>query len=991
MSQEPPFEEPTQPYDEPPTVPVLPYDVYELPPEGQNPPPSAQPAWPPPPRRRPRGRWGCFRTGLAISAMALVAVLFAGSLFGLIMYNSLADELKANLATLESMQGVETFQTSRIYDRDGGLLYELIGEGRRVEVPLDRIPFAMRWAIIATEDDTFYTNPGFDPPSITRAAWQWTTQGEIVSGGSTITQQLIRQIVFSYEERNEQTLRRKLKEAALAWVMTRQYSKDEILSLYLNQVYFGNLAYGVEAAANVYFNKPASELTIGESAFLAGLVQSPVGYDPYADFTAAKLRQRTVLDLMVKHGDLSAADADNVFNDSPRSLADLASPEVSLRAPHFTVAVRSALAQIPDLDPELIAKGGLEITTTLDMDAQTMAEQIVAQRVAEARDSANLHNAALVALNPNTGEVLAMVGSVDYNDTSIDGNVNIILSPQQPGSAMKPLTYAAAFERGWLPADVLWDVPVEFDNGVGEIYKPHNYDNRFHGPVRLRDALANSYNIPAVLLLNDITVPALLDMAHRLGIQSLNADASQYGLSLTLGGGEVTPLELTAAYGAFANGGKRVTPYLISKVTDNSGNVLYEAPSGVGEQVLDPKIAFMISSILSDNPARTPMMGAASPLLLDFPAAAKTGTTNDYRDNWTVGYTPNMVVGVWAGNTDNTPMAEGTSGLTGAAPIWHDFMAAFYDRSDLTALIERSDLPSLRSDFVPPVGMEQRPVCVLSSLHDPQPAADGCPATRTEWFPVDGLVANIGTDETTPTAVPTPTATPFIDPNTGQPYPNVRSEMERGILVIGVVPVDTTMQQTYFATTATPATGSPVPTPPLYCLVGPENANLPQLSLQLFITAPRDPIIAIWARNWAYANGVPIEPGDLCSPELLASVATLADEGTGATYSISQPHRGQPLSGIVQIIGTAAFDPEQIIFYKVEIGAGETPSEWITLGETHTDPVTNGILETLNADAFPPGQYVLRLVLVRRVDAGMLPVFEVPITILGGSPTPSSN
>ncbi|MBN1429747.1 MAG: PBP1A family penicillin-binding protein [Anaerolineae bacterium] len=982
MSQEPPFDQqPTQPYYEPPTVPTLPPDVYALPPEGQSPP--GPPAWPPQHPRRSRGRWGCWRTGLLISAMAVVALLFAGGLFGLIMYNSLADELRSDMEMLESMQGVETFQTSRIYDRKGKLLYELIGEGRRIEVPFDRIPFAMHWAIIATEDDTFYENPGFDPPSIARAAWLWTTEGDIVSGGSTITQQLIRQIVFTYEERNEQTLRRKLKEAALAWVMTRQYTKDEILTLYLNEVYFGNLAYGIEAAANVYFGKSASELTISESAFLSGLVQSPVPYDPYTDFAAAKLRQRTVLDLMVKHGYLSSADADIAFNEPPTSMADLASPEVSLRAPHFTVAVRSALAQITDLDPEMVTQGGLEITTTLDLETQTLAEQIVGQRVAEVRDSANLHNAALVAINPNTGEVLAMVGSVDYNDETIDGNVNVILSPQQPGSSMKPLTYAAAFERGWLPSDVLWDVPIKFDTGAGAIYEPHNYDDRFHGPVRLRGALANSYNIPALLLLHDITVPALLDMAQRLGIQSLGMDASQYGLSLTLGGGELTPLELTSAYAAFANGGQRVTPYLISKVTDNRGKVLYEASSGVGERVLDQRISFLISSILSDNDARTPAMGANSDLKLDFPTAVKTGTTNDYRDNWTIGYTPHLVVGVWAGNTDNTPMAEGTSGLTGAAPIWHDFMAAFYNRPDMTEIIEDSRLPPLRSDFTPPDGMEQRPICLLSSLHDPQPAADGCPATGVEWFPTDSLVSSIE-----PTEVPTPTATPFLNPETGEPYPVLTSNLERGIKIIGVVSLDPGMQETYFpASLATPGAWSPVPAVPLYCMVSPENADLPQLSLQLFIEAPRDPTIAVWARNWAYANGIPIEPVDTCPPDLVAEVEVVIDDITGATYAISQPYRGQAVWGVLPIIGTVTFNPDLIMFYKLEIGEGETPTSYITLGQTHTEQVVDGQLEMLHADGLPPGKYVLRLVLVARADAGTLPPFEVPITILPGPPT----
>ena len=416
----------------------------------------------PPPRRRKKrapGRWGCFKTGLTVSAMAAGALLGSALIIGLVIYTSLKGELAHDMEVLQSGQGIEDFQTTTIYDRDGNQLYQIINEGRRTQVPLDQIPFAMRWATVATEDDTFYSNPGFDPPSIVRAAVEWIQNGEIVSGGSTITQQLVRQIVFSYEERNELTLRRKLKEAALAWVMTRQYSKDHILELYLNQVYYGNLAYGVEAASQTYFGKPATRLTVAESAFLAGLVQAPVPYDPYTNFAAAKLRQRQVLDLMVRHGYLSAADADAAFNERPLVTSDLASPDVPLLAPHFTVEVRRQLAQLPGIDPELIARGGLEVYTTLSMDYQNLAQDIAREHVAEVRDEYHLTNAALVAINPNTGEVLAMLGSIDYHDASIDGAVNNVTAHHQPGSSIKPLTYAAAFEEGWTPSSILWDVP----------------------------------------------------------------------------------------------------------------------------------------------------------------------------------------------------------------------------------------------------------------------------------------------------------------------------------------------------------------------------------------------------------------------------------------------------------------------------------------------------------------------------------------------------
>ncbi len=950
-------------------------------------PPVPQPAYRPRRRRRSRtGCWGCLRTVLAVSAMALAALFGSLLIVGLVIYNSLAGELAEDMAVLRSMEGVEDFQTTRIYSRDGQLLYEIFEEGRRIVVPLDRIPFAMRWATIATEDDTFYENPGFDPPSILRAAWEWISTGEIVSGGSTITQQLVRQIVFDYEERNERTLRRKLKEAALAWVMTQQYSKDEILELYLNEVYYGNLAYGVESAANVYFDKPATELTVAEAAFLAGLVQSPAAYDPYTDFTAAKVRQRQVLDLMVRHGYLSAADADAAFNEPPRTVEDLASPDVPLLAPHFTVEVRRQLAQLPNIDPELVARGGLKVYTTLDMRYYTLAEQIAREHVAEIGSEFNLHNAALVALNPNTGEVLAMLGSVDYEDESIDGAVNVTLSPQQPGSTMKPLTYAAALERGWQPADVLWDVPMVYDSGVGP-YEPDNYDGRFHGPVRLRDALANSYNIPAVTLLREVGVPALLEIARRFGIESLGDDPARYGLSLTLGGGEVTPMEMAVAFSVFANGGKRITPYLISRVEDLQGNVLYEAPIAAGEQVLDPRIAFIISDILSDNTARTPAMGADSPLLLDFPAAAKTGTTNDFRDNWTIGYTPHLVVVVWAGNTDNTPMAEGTTGLTGAAPIWHDYMMAIYSRPELTAILEGPDLPPLRSGFPQPVeGLEARQVCVLSELKDPWPLEEGCPRARSEWFLIGPPPLGV---TVTPSPTPLPTATPTPLPEGKEPPPPVRVPLEPGLVALGVLPLDEDLQEMMAEALADTwealPQGTPTPLPLRYCEVPQEFADVGNISYQLFITAPRDAVDLIRARNWAYEHDIPIEPGVLCPPEVVEKVAAAVDPVTGARYAIYEPDPHEEVFGVLPIMGTAVFTPDQVLYYKLEIGAGEAPTEWLTLGDIHTGSVEEGVLEFLHADALPPGPYVLRLVLVR-YDGNFAPPYEVPITIV---PTPT--
>jgi membrane peptidoglycan carboxypeptidase len=767
--------------------------------------------------------------------------------------------------------------------------------------------------------------------------------------------------------------------------MTQQYSKDEILALYLNEVYYGNLSYGIEGAANVYFDKRASELTVGEAAFLTGMIQSPVAYDPYTDFDVAKGRQRQVLDLLVLHGYLTQGEAETAFRESPLSVEDLASPEISLLAPHFTVEVRRQIAALP-LDPILLQRGGLNIYTTLDLEMQDLALEIARTQVDAVREEFNLSNAALVAINPNTGEVLAMLGSIDYEDESIDGNVNVVLSPQQPGSTMKPFTYALILENYGTAADIFWDVPMAFDTGVGAgyDYEPVNYDGRFHGPTRLRDALANSYNIPAVIALRNVGVANLLDFMARLGVESLGTDAAFYGLSLTLGGGEITPLELASAYGAFANGGRKVEPYFISRVEDNDGGVLYERIPGAGEQVIDPRIAFIISDILSDNAARSPAMGPESELLLSFPAGAKTGTTNDYRDNWTVGFTPDLVVAVWAGNTDNSEMAPGTSGLTGAAPIWHNYMEAVYADSRMRSLF---NAPSASPPFQPPAeGLQQKPVCVLSSLRDPQAAADGCPRTRLEWFLVGDApqVPDVIVGES-PTDVPTITPLPTFIGEDGQPrtLPPARVEIEASLFMLAVQALDEEAQAKLIEALGEPSVPQGVPRPnrPKYCTIPPDKTDSPSLSLQIFIAAPPDPVDAIRARNWAEANNVPIEPGVECIAEVIEDAQISFDEASGATYRIDSPEPNAEVYGLVPIIGTAAFDTNRFLYYKLEVGAGTIPDSWLTFGETHDAPVQDDVLEILHADALAPGQYVIRLALVR-VDGNFLPPYQVQITVV---------
>ena len=647
-------------------------------------------------------------------ALLLVVVVGGAAAAGGLVYANWSREIESGVAALATARDRETFETTQITDRNGEVLWEIFGEGKRTRVPLAQIPPQLIQATIAVEDDTFYENIGLDAPSLLAAVIANARNPDARPvGGSTITQQVVRHVAFDFEERTSVSYNRKLKEIVLAWMMNRDFTKDEILEMYLNEIYYGNLAYGAEAAARTYFGKPATELTLGQASLLAGLPQSPVDLDPFTNLEGAKERQWLVLNLMVSEGFIDQAAAEAAYLE----VLTFAAQEVSLEAPHFAVYVRQQLEE--QYGAELVANGGLRVTTTLDMEFQRLAEGLARQHLDQIDPAKNLTNAALVAMKPGSGEILAMLGSVDYKNEAIDGHVNVTLSLQQPGSAIKPLTYALALSPAegadprWTAADILWDVEVEYEQFDGQAYAPQNYDGAFHGPTRLRDALANSYNIPAVLLLQDVTVPRLLEFGRALGLESWTGDSSQYGLSLTLGGGEVTPLELTTAYAALANGGNKVTPVSILRVARTDGEVLYEYQPPAAQRVLDERVAYLISDILDDDAARRPAMGSPNPMELAFPAAAKTGTTNDFRDNWTMGYTPGLVVGVWTGNTDNSPMVE-TSGLEGAAPLWGSYMEGVYSNGGLVAKLEVNGLVP-PTEFIRPTGIAERPLCALSS------------------------------------------------------------------------------------------------------------------------------------------------------------------------------------------------------------------------------------------------------------------------------------
>ncbi|CAN5388829.1 hypothetical protein BH10CHL1_BH10CHL1_08010 [soil metagenome] len=599
------------------------------------------------------------------------------------------------------------FQTTHMYDRNGVLIAEIYEEGQRTWAKFDQISPSLIDATVATEDASFYANNGVDPARIVTAILRNAKNQQVTSGASTITMQLARNLFLGADQRYDQSLDRKLYEAGLAQELTKLYSKNELLEMYLNLLNYGNATYGPEAAAQRYFGKSAHDLTLAEASLLAGIPQQPANLNPFQNFAAVKQRQRTVLDLMVRHAKLDQAAADAVFAQEIvlRKATDLANPNL---APHFVQYV------IESLDARLgqgyTRRAGLNIRTTLDLRLQTLAQQIVTQSVAELRPQYDLSNAALVAMRPNSGEILAMVGSADFYNAAISGQVNVTVSLRQPGSAIKPVLYATAISDTVVsPATVLWDVPVSYAVGPGQRYEPHNYDNKFHGPVTVRTALANSYNVPTVKLLDALGIARMLESANAMGIHSLNQGRAFYGLSLTLGGGDVTLLDLTTAYHTLASAGQYWPANPILSMTTSQNQLIKQAPSTQPRQVIDPAAAFLVTDILSDNTARTPAFGPDSPLKLSRPAAAKTGTTTDFRDNWTLGYTRYLVAGVWAGNSDGHPMQH-TSGVTGAAPIWHNFMEAVLRDPSLLALL---NAPADESawQFTTPPGIEQRPDC----------------------------------------------------------------------------------------------------------------------------------------------------------------------------------------------------------------------------------------------------------------------------------------
>ncbi|MFZ2202600.1 MAG: transglycosylase domain-containing protein [Microgenomates group bacterium] len=600
--------------------------------------------------------------------------------------------------------------TTQILDRNGQLLFKIYQDENRTPIKLASLPPYVKEAFLAIEDNGFYHHSGFSVTSLVRAIYHNLAKQRI-EGGSTITQQLVKNALLS----SEKTWQRKVKELVLAIAVESIYDKDQILEMYLNEVGFGGPAYGIQEAAQQYFDINADELSIEEAAFLAGLPKAPSKYSPYINPGLAASRQNLVLSLMYKDGYIN----EDQYQKALGTKLIFAPPQIEINAPHFVMYVRDLL--VDQYGEELISHGGLKVTTSLDLNLQKKAETILTDELSRLT-RLNVKNGALLITRPVTGEILVMVGSRNYFDLTNDGQVNLTTSLRQPGSSIKVVNYALAFEKGDKPNTVIKDEPISFNLPGSGIWTPKNYDGRFHGTLTLRLALANSYNIPAVLLLAKNGIANMIALGEKMGITTWD-EPGRYGLSLTLGGAEVKMTELATVYGTFANSGLTVSLNPIMKIEDSQGKPVAFDPclsglSCLSSPSISQETAFFINDILSDNSARASAFGYHSVLNLSpFKAAVKTGTSNDLRDNWTIGYTPDYVVAAWVGNNDNSPMSQVASGITGASPIWSKMMRQLLESNPTNTA------------FATPDSLVRLPICALTGTL----TCAGCP-TIYEYF-----------------------------------------------------------------------------------------------------------------------------------------------------------------------------------------------------------------------------------------------------------------
>ena len=883
-------------------------------------------------RKRARSRTGfnlIFRIlGLVVLITTLVSLLFVGMSVGAAAgaYTMITEGLPTPEQVEEA--SVQTFETTKIYawgpDTDGDgrkdptLIYEVIdpNAGDRNWIPLSEMPEHIICGTVAAEDNTFWENPGFNFRGIARAFVD-NLQGGDVQGGSSITQQVVKNTVIPLEERFEISYARKIKEVLISLELTRLYGKETILEWYINTNLYANLAYGIDAAARVYFGKSAKDLTLSEAATLIAIPQYPL-LNPFDAPEDALRRKSIVLGRMVEEGCITSEEAE-AAEAEPWQLAK-SSVRYDIKAPHFALYVRRLLEAT--YGPEVVAGGGLRVYTTLDLDLNTQAECAIQThlRILSSEDPAtvipealaagceaaqylpnypaarvgqdfNVKNSALIAIRPTTGEILAMVGSADYWNEAIDGKFNVAADGlRQPGSSFKPFTYVTFLSQGHNAAYMFLDVRKAFEQGPGMApYVPENYTRNYYGPVSMRGALARSLNIPAVEAMSIAGIDNVIRTAHRMGITTLDQSLDHYGLSVTLGGGEVKLIDETYAYSVFANNGvmygapvpdnelrpnfRELNPIAILRVEDRNGKVLYQMEQPESRQILEPRLAYLITDILSDRQARIPALGTPNSLEMDNnrPAAAKTGTTNNFTDNWTVGYTPQLVVGVWQGNKDGDDFMINTSGERGASYIWHAVMEYAH-----------RELPIV--SFANPGGFVQVAVCDISGL---KPHAN-CP-TRSEMM-IPG---------TEPTQVDT----------LYQKYPINR---ETGQLATIFTPPDL-------------------------------------IEERVFVMLPPE------AQDWI--AGLSDERRQLFQPPSQYDTIN-APTQTQAEVAVISPTTYSYITGVVPIIGNARGD---VAFYRLVFGKGMSPTEWLQVGPDHGNQVDNGLLENFDTTGLQDGIYTLQL------------------------------
>lgn len=639
-------------------------------------------------KKKKKGKSKFLKVLFYLFILALVLAI-AGALWLLNLYKTLPEP--------ESFGERVISQSTKIYDRtEENLLYEIHGEEKRTVIPLNQIPDLAQKAVIAIEDAEFYNHPAFDWRAIMRAAIKNVTSGRIAQGGSTITQQLAKNIFLSSEKK----IIRKIKELILAIKLEQNYSKDEILEFYLNQVPFGSNAYGIEAASKTFFGKSSSDLTLAEASLLAALPQAPSYFSPYGSHQKDLfIRQGFVLNKMKELGFID----EQQLVAAKKEELKFQPQATGIKAPHFVMYIKEYIEN--KYGSKYIETAGLKIVTTLDMEMQQMAEEAVAEGAQRNEELYGGKNAALIAQDPKTGQILAMVGSRDYFDIENEGNFNVITSHRQPGSSFKPFAYLAAFEKGYLPSTIVFDLETDFDTTKvpGKSYIPKNYDHKFRGPVDLRHALAQSMNVPAVKTVYLAGINNTIKLANKFGLTTLSEDG-HYGLSLVLGGGDVRPIEMATAYSIFAQDGIKHKQQTILKIEDSKGKILEEYVDET-EEVFDSKYIRMLNDVLSDNEARVGLFSRDNRLVIDgHQVAAKTGTTQDYRDAWIFGYTPSLVAGVWAGNNDFSPMHEGGGSIMASVPIWNSFMvkalAKYPTEFFPTPQYETANKPILNGEFL---------------------------------------------------------------------------------------------------------------------------------------------------------------------------------------------------------------------------------------------------------------------------------------------------